>query len=381
MLAAVAVVDMLVGHTVGLLTLLSLGPAFAAVVGGLIRMIVVSSLALLLCVVLATYQDFFNSLDDRLAFLSVHGVSVAGVIASTLRQRQERELSAVRTVAAAAQQGLLRPVPAGSGPVKIAVRYISATSRATIGGDLYEVIAAADATRLIIGDVQGKGLAAVQTAATVLGAFREAAHDAPDLPALAARIEFSLQRQAAGEEFVTAILAQVADGGPGIEILNCGHPPPLLLSSSGVRFVEPLDAGLPFGLAGLAAAGLAAAGRGLDAAAFGPGDQILFYTDGISEARDKSGAFYQFGDCGTLLDGLGPDAALDRLCEDVVRHVGHELRDDAAMLLISHGPGEPRPGNGQAATGASHPESFPGEIMRDTAIQNAQTGPAAVDRA
>ena len=61
----------------------------------------------------------------------------------------------------------LRPVPAESGAVQIAVRYISATSRATVGGDLYEVVAAADATRFIIGDVQGKGLEAVKMETTL----------------------------------------------------------------------------------------------------------------------------------------------------------------------------------------------------------------------
>jgi len=63
----------------------------------------------------------------------------------------------------------------------MAVRYISASASAQIGGDLYAVIMTAGSVRLIVGDVQGKGLAAVQTAATVLGAFREAAYDAADL--------------------------------------------------------------------------------------------------------------------------------------------------------------------------------------------------------
>jgi len=170
-LAAVVVIDLIVGHGIGLLALLSLGPAFAAVVGGLTRMIIVSCLALALCLFLAAYQDRLFDVDDQVALVTVLGVSVAGVIASTLRQRQERELADVRIVAEAAQQVLLRPVPAESGAVRIAVRYISATSRATIGGDLYEVIAAPDATRFIIGDVQGKGLAAVKLASTVLGAF------------------------------------------------------------------------------------------------------------------------------------------------------------------------------------------------------------------
>ena len=62
---------------------------------------------------------------------------------------------------------------------------------------------------------------------------------------------------------------------------------------------------------------------------------MLFYTGGISEARDKSGTFYPLDRCGAMFDGLGPGAALDRLSDDVIGHVGHELQDDAAMLLIS----------------------------------------------
>ena len=185
--------------------------------------------------------------------MTVLGVSVAGVIASTLRQRQEQELADVRIVAEAAQQVLLRPVPAGSGAVRIAVRYISATSRATIGGDLYEVIAAADATRFIIGDVQGKGLTAVKMASTVLGAFREVAPDTSDLAVITARIEVTLARELTDEQFVTAIVGQVSADGSKVELLNRGHPPPLLMDGEGPRLLEVAEGGLPLGLAQFAA--------------------------------------------------------------------------------------------------------------------------------
>jgi hypothetical protein len=77
-----------------------------------------------------------------------------------------------------------------------------------------------------------------------------------------------------------------------------------------------------------------------------PGEQILFYTDGISEARNKSGEFYPLERSGPLLDGQPPDTALDRLYRDVLRYVGHILNDDATMLLISR-----RPAMGKSAPG------------------------------
>jgi len=356
-LAAVTLIDVLVGHSIGLLALLSLGPAFAAVVGGLRRMIIVSCLALALCAFLATYMDQVIDLDDELAFVTVLGVSVAGVIASTVRERQERELADVRTVAEVAQRVLLRPVPAESGAVRIAVRYISATSRATIGGDLYEVIAAPDATRFIIGDVQGKGLEAVKMASTVLGAFRQVAPDTSDLAVIAARIEATLARELSDEQFVTAIVAQVSADGSKVELLNRGHPPPLLVDGAGPRLLEAAEGGLPLGLAQLEAdpghlgqpgqAGQAAQpGQAAQAGSpgrtavieVGPGDQILFYTDGVSEARGRSGEFFPLAQSRAVRDAGDPDQILDALSAEVLRHVGHALDDDAAMLLIRREP-------------------------------------------
>ena len=328
-LAAVTLIDLGIGHSIGLLALLSLGPAFAAVVGGIVRMIIVSCTALVLCLSLASYQDFFTAVDDQLAFLTVLGVSVAGVVASTLRQRQEQELADVRTVAEVAQQVLLRPLPAQPGPVRIAVRYISATSRATIGGDLYEVIATTDATRLIIGDVQGKGLEAVKMASTVLGAFREVAPDTSDLSVIAARIEATLARELSDEQFVTAIIAQISPDGAKVELLNRGHPPPLLMGGAGPRLVQTAAGGLPLGLAQFAAS------PGQPAVIeVAPGDGILFYTDGVSEARNRAGEFFPLTRCRAVQDTSEPDQVLEVLSGEVRRHVGHALEDDAAMLLI-----------------------------------------------
>ena len=249
----------------------------------------------------------------------------------------------MRAVAEAAQRVLLRPVPDEVPQVQMAVRYVSASAAAQIGGDLYEVVVAGGNVRLIVGDVQGKGITAVQTAAAVLGAFRETAHDAPDLAAIAARLELSLERQPAGGEFVTAVLAQLRGDGLGIEILNCGHPPPLLLSGTAARFIEPADPGLPLGLTQIAVFA-----RELSTVSLNQGERMLFYTDGISEARDRSGEFYRLDQCGSLLGSPDPGTALDRLLADVIKHVGHSLLDDAATLLICRERRDLRDGDGHA---------------------------------
>ena len=340
-MAVVAAGDLLAGPRIGFLPLLSLGPALAAVSYRPFRTALTGGLALGLCVLLALYDGRLGSLPGIVALATVFGVTAAGLLASAARQRREDELANVRAIAEVAQRVLLRPVPPHAyPPVQVAVRYLSANASAHIGGDLYEVIARPGALRLIVGDVQGKGLPAVQTAATVLGAFRSAAYDAPGLEQIAEQIEISLARQDRDEEFVTAVLAEISEGGSRVEILNCGHPPPLMVRATAVTLIEPVQAGLPLGLACFGPPA-----RRPHTVALRPEDQILFYTDGISEARDKSGEFYPLERSGALLGGQPPEAALDRLQRDVIRHVGHVLNDDAAVLLISRGApaGEPAP--------------------------------------
>jgi phosphoserine phosphatase RsbU/P len=79
--------------------------------------------------------------------------------------------------------------------------------------------------RLLVGDVRGKGLDAVRLAGVVLGSFRDAAQDRPDLAQVAAALDRSVTRAIGLEDFVTAVLVQVATDGSAI-VLNCGHPAP-----------------------------------------------------------------------------------------------------------------------------------------------------------
>jgi len=328
-MAAVVIEDLVAGPGQGFLPVLSLGPALASVSHRAVHTALIGALALVLGVLLSINDGLTLSRRGVIIFVTVLGVTVAGVVASAARQRRERELAEVRAVAEVAQQVLLRPVPREAPPLEIAVRYISASAAARIGGDLYEVVSTPHGVRFIIGDVQGKGLPAVGTAAVVLGAFREAAYDAPGLADIAARIELSLLHQTAEEEFVTVVMAQVAAGEPVIEILNCGHPSPLLVRNGSGALVEPPERGLPLGLVELAESV-----RETISVPFAIGDQMLFYTDGVSEARDKTGNFYSVPESVSLLAGVDPGTGLDRLRDDVMRHVGHALEDDAATLLV-----------------------------------------------
>jgi serine phosphatase RsbU (regulator of sigma subunit) len=331
-IAGVGLVDVLAGPSVGFLPVLSLGPALAAISRPPLPTALIGTLALAFAVLLAIYDDIDGSRRAVIALSTIGGVTAAGVIASAGRRRRERELADVKAIADAAQQILLRPVPRTIPPVEIAVRYVSAAASARIGGDLYEAVPASGGVRLIVGDVLGKGLPAARTAAVVLGAFRESAYDAVSLAEIAARIEASLRHQEAEEEFVTAVLAQISGDGREVEILSCGHPAPLLVRDGKVTADEPPEAGPPLGLASLVPAG-----REVSVIPLKHGDRLLFYTDGITEARDRRGAFYPLERSAALLGLPELATALDGLVDDVLRHVGHALQDDAALLLIGRG--------------------------------------------
>ncbi|WP_328825936.1 serine/threonine-protein phosphatase [Streptomyces sp. NBC_00252] len=321
-MAVVAAADVVAGPGVGFLPLVSLGPAFSGLAGGWRRTALIGSVALVLCVGLGLYDGLFEVRRGFTAMVSVAGVTGAGIAAAVMRSRREAELASVRSIAEVAQRVLLRPVPRTAGPLQAAVSYTSAVAEARIGGDLYEMVASPDGIRVIVGDVQGKGLAAVETAAVVLGAFREAAHDEADLVGLGERLERSVARELEGEKFVTAVLAEIGPDGV-VVFLNYGHPAPMVVRQDGaVDFPQPPVYALPLGLGA-------------------QGIELLLYTDGVSEARDAGGSFYPLGERADLLKEPDAHRALEALREDLVRHAAGPLHDDAAMLLLRyHGHGE-----------------------------------------
>jgi hypothetical protein len=330
-MALVALADGIGGQSVGLLPLVSLGPAFAGLVGTWVRTAVIGALAVAVVCALGVVDGLFSERRGFAAIGAVVGVTVAGVIAAVTRQRREAELANVRSIAEVAQRVLLRPVPRSAGHLRAAVSYTSAVAEARIGGDLYEVVTSPSGVRVIIGDVQGKGLEAVETAAVVLGAFREAANDEKSLEEVGERVRRAADRTLGGEKFVTAIMAEISPH-HGTTVLNFGHPAPMIVRPDGrVDFPEPTSYSLPLGL------GLGRADPPVPfEVAFEPGDQLLLYTDGVTEARDRSGAFYPLGERAYLLADGEPQRALEALRADLIRHSDGPLHDDAAMLLLRY---------------------------------------------
>ncbi|WP_405514628.1 PP2C family protein-serine/threonine phosphatase [Streptomyces canus] len=326
--SVIVLIDVMCGAGTIWLPLLAAGPALAATTGGPRGVLCVGLLAAVLGATLGT-RDGVPGHELTAVLSALAAVTLASGLASALRGRRERVLAAVRSVAEAAQHALLKPVPATVGPFQVAVRYSAAAAEARIGGDLYALVPTPYGVRLIVGDVRGKGLPAVGTAALVVGVFREAAYDEPDLLAVVGRIERSLARNLGADDFVTAVVAGYPQAGH-LEVVNCGHAPPLLVRESGaVVAVEPAHPAPPLGLRALTDET-----PSLQVLAFADGDQLLLYTDGVTEARNHGREFYP------LAEGLArhlsdePAGTLTALHDELLAHVGGRLHDDAALLLL-----------------------------------------------
>lgn len=310
------------------LPLLAVGPALAAATCRPWGVLGIGTLTTGLGAVLGTQTgEALHQLAVTLTALSA--VTLASALASLLRGRRERVLAAVRSVAETAQNALLRPVPATVGPFQVAVRYSAAAAEARIGGDLYALVPTPYGVRLIVGDVRGKGLPAVGTTALVLGVFREAAYDEPDLLDVVERIERSLTRNLGPDDFVTAVVAGYPEPGR-MEVVNCGHAPPLLVSgATAVTAIEPTHPAPPLGLRSLVVRR-----PSLQVLPFSDGDQLLLYTDGVTEARDCGRAFYPLAERVARHTCDEPSRTLAALHDDLLEHVGGRLHDDAALLLL-----------------------------------------------
>ncbi|WP_235458965.1 PP2C family protein-serine/threonine phosphatase [Streptomyces olivochromogenes] len=336
LIVVITVVDQLVPADVHLGPLLVISPAITASFAGPWLTGLIGFLAVAAQGYIGWHFHVLFSRNVLVQILALAVLSALIVFFCVMRERHRRQLAQVRSVAEATQHALLWPLPGQIGPVQIACLYLAAEDEAQIGGDLYAATYIDSCVRVMIGDVRGKGLSAIGEAALLIGAFREAAHQHTTLPALAAALEQSADRNLAhlevdgeeGERFATVLLVEMPDEGPVIRVVSCGHPPPLLLSH-GSAVTIPVHPAPPLGVSGSVPVDYT-----LDVFSLAPGDTLLLYTDGVIEARDATGTFYQLTQRAARWSGSSPEALLHHLRRDLLAHAGGRLHDDAALVAL-----------------------------------------------
>lgn len=293
-------------------------------------------------------------------------VAVFALVLCRTRQRRDEAYARARLVADEVQRAMLHELPLRAGPYGVAGFYVSALEGARVGGDIYEAVQTPYGTRLVIGDVQGKGMPAIGAGHEALASFREAAHYEETLEGVAERMESALRRhnlralaQDGEERFVTALLIEVSPDGKS-RSLSCGHIPYYVVR--GDQVIER-DAGqwLPLGLGELTGERR----RAFDAEPL-DGDWALLCTDGVTEARARDGAFYPLRERLAGWTALGPAELAATLRTDLEAFTGGRLKDDATVLVVRRSPdspplrldardplGEPRPATPDRTAGVS----------------------------
>ncbi|MGW0557295.1 PP2C family protein-serine/threonine phosphatase [Streptomyces sp. NPDC002926] len=341
-IAAVTVIDISIPTTVHLGPFLVAAPAITASFAGPALTGAIGALAVVAQALIGQLHGGLTTANHLAQIAALLVISILVTVFRYVRDRRERKLEEVRAVAAVAQRVLVRPLPRRTGPLRIESTYIAAEAEAQIGGDLYAAAPSPGATRLIIGDVRGRGLPAIDQAASLLGAFQGSAYRKLSLAGIAAHLGNAVYWHKthlangdpnAEESFVTALVLDIHDDAPFIDMVNCGHPAPLLLRDGKVRSPEADEPAPPLGLTAPSESDYKA-----ETFTFEPGDLLLLYTDGVIEARDHNGTFYPLAERLASCNAIDPDSLVRHLHDDLLRHAGGNLGDDAVVIAITKGP-------------------------------------------
>ncbi|MGX5653384.1 PP2C family protein-serine/threonine phosphatase [Geodermatophilus nigrescens] len=200
-----------------------------------------------------------------------------------------------------------------------------------IGGDTFDYAVNGDVADLMVLDAVGHGLPAAVLASVAVGAYRHARRNLLDLPDMCHEINEALAQQFGNSQFATGVLARLDLETGRLRWINAGHPPPLILRGSSLVRPPACSPARPLGLQETKAV---CCDLRLE-----PGDRLLLYTDGITEARSPDGQY--FGEA-RLIDFVTTAAThgdpapetVRRLMRRVLAHQADRLQDDASLVML-----------------------------------------------
>ncbi|MBM2620051.1 serine/threonine-protein phosphatase [Actinoplanes sp. LDG1-06] len=202
-----------------------------------------------------------------------------------------------------------------------------------VGGDAFDYAANGDILHVGLFDTVGHGIAASALTTLTLNTYRNARRSGLGLTDTYQSIDKWIRAQYPGS-FVTAILAELDTRTGRYRRISAGHPAELLLRQGRSRPSPVTPTALPLGLGNML-------GRGprLTTEQLEPGDTLVLYTDGITEARDRAGALFGLDRLTAFITeslglGLSAPEVMRRLIHTIVSYEQGELRDDATAAMI-----------------------------------------------
>ncbi|MGW2509813.1 PP2C family protein-serine/threonine phosphatase [Streptomyces scopuliridis] len=349
--ALILALGVLTGTGVRLIGLLVFLPAFAAAFCTVRQTVFTACWSTVALALSLVYHPAPNRSDDIVALALSVVFGVLSVLGCRYRIGHESEMLRLRSTATAMQRSILRPLPLVTDQVLMDGVYEPLQEDKLVGGDIYDLAASPYGTRVLIGDVQGKGLPAIGTAFAVIGAFREAAYRETTLSGLVDVLEQAVVRHNAiaaeadePERFVTALVLCIDDS-PTVRAISCGHPRPYLVGPGATVSVLLDEADLPLGLGSLAPAP-----RTVGRFDFPFDTTLLLCTDGLTETRAPDGTFFPLEKRLAEEAGLPPTRLARFLHADSRAFSAGHQQDDIAVLALCRAPARaPVPGRSPAA--------------------------------
>lgn len=249
-----------------------------------------------------------------------------------LSDAEQRDLERDLDLAARVQRGLLPPAELALPGWRVRTHWQPV---GVVSGDFYDVFRVDPQGRsayVLFGDVAGKGVAAAMLVSHLCATFRALAGGAPPVSELVERINRVFKESALSPMFATLVCGRLeADG--RVELCVAGHCPPLVARRDGVCTVQPT--GLPVGT--FYSSSYRSTTLRLD-----PGESLLLYTDGLSEAADSAGNEYGSARLEALVRTLPArdgGALLTSILQDLARHTaGVKLTDDVSLMVLTPEP-------------------------------------------
>jgi serine phosphatase RsbU (regulator of sigma subunit) len=194
-----------------------------------------------------------------------------------------------------------------------------------IGGDFYDVLDTPDGLYVVVADISGKGVSAALLASTLQGLVHAQILAGQPLGHIAMFANRYICKKSV-KKYATLVLLKLAPDG-SVEYINCGHVQPILHSAEGIRILD--NGNLPVGL-------MPDATFSHETARMRPGERIVVFTDGVTEAEDGSGEFY--GDA-RLESSVLSGASVEVIFRNVQLFMaGAASTDDCTLLEICYGP-------------------------------------------
>lgn len=247
-----------------------------------------------------------------------------------LSPAQQRSLEHDLELAAQIQRGLLPPPDVEIAGWEVAYHYRPA---GVVSGDYCDLIGSGDGgLHFLIADVSGKGIAAALLSTNLRAVFRALIPLGLSMEKMLAQASRLFCDSTLPTQYATLVAGKVSPGGE-LEIVNAGHLPVLLTGVSGTRVFESTD--LPFGM--FCDQQFTASKARLE-----PGDTLVLFTDGISEAQNHAGDEYGIEALRSVVEGQ-PRACPNSLVQACREHLdgfraGHERTDDETLLAIQYLP-------------------------------------------